>query len=96
MTAHVSRSFVARRGDQLRAERCPACARRADGECYQHRLEALELRVHLASRATEGSLLVPADQMAEVLADVLAVVGSITTPARAMEPPETTPKGARS
>lgn len=58
----------------------PACG------CPRHRLEELSTRISDHLDATEGELLVPRDQVADLLADVLTTVGSVFNPDRL--PPE--------
>lgn len=97
MTATVARSFAARRGDQLRAETCPTCARRRDGCCHPHRLEILADRLRADLDACGPALLIPAADVAEVLADALTVLDGITAECLTAIPhrPTNSTRGAR-
>lgn len=97
MTATVI-PFSRRRSDQLRAEGCQACACRADGAlCYPHRLSTLADRLREDQAATARELLVSATDVAEVLADALAVLDGITTECLTATPhrPTNSTRGAR-
>jgi hypothetical protein len=78
MTATVISLADHRRPQAGGAGTCPACARKRDGACFPHRLDALARRLTLAADATDGELLVDREAFERAISDALTVIASIT------------------